>query len=135
MRANKWPRIFLSRRFRYLAAGGWNTLFGCALFAALYTALAGVMHYLAIAVVSHLIAVCQAWLIYRRLVFYSSEPWLQEYLRFNLSSLLVLGFQVAGLWTAVELLGFRPIISQAILVIMAVIFSYLIHANFSFRSR
>lgn len=125
-------RIFDDRRFRYIAIGGWNTLAGCGIFAIFYYLLAGKIHYLAIAVLSHFIAVMQAWYSYRRLVFRSQAAWFSEYIRFNLSSLLLLALQMSGLWLLVNFLGLHPLFSQIGLIVVTAIMSYFIHRNFSF---
>lgn len=122
-------------KLRYLAVGGWNTLAGCAIFALFYFLLADRMHYLAIAVLSHVVAVGNAWISYRRLVFRSRAPLLPEYLRFNVSSLTVLAANIALLWLLVDAAGLHPITSQVFAVVFTVIAGYLIHKRFSFRDR
>jgi putative flippase GtrA len=125
-------RLFENLRFRFLAAVGWNTMIGCAVFALMYYLFNGRLHYLMIAAISHVIAVFNAWIVYRRIVFVSRKPWLPEYLRFNLSSLIILGAQMSGLWVLVDYFGFHPVPSQIALVLFIVMFSYALHLKFTF---
>jgi putative flippase GtrA len=126
-------RLLQDEKLRYLVVGGWNTAFGCALYAALYALLATRVHYLALAVASHLLSVLNAWLCYRNFVFKSKGEPLAEYLRFNLSMLAVLLFQVGTLWVLVHFMGLHPVASQIAILVMTVILSYAIHSHFSFQ--
>jgi putative flippase GtrA len=127
------PRLD-SKKIKYLVIGGWNTLIGCAIFSGSYMLFGEHIHYLLVAILSHLFAVLQSWLMYRKFVFHSNAPMWNEYLRFNFSSLFVLGIQLSGLWILVDLCGFRPILSQPPLVILTVLIGYIAHNRFSFKS-
>lgn len=122
-----------NRQFRYLAVGVWNTLAGCGIYAGFYFVFRNQLHYLTIAVMAHLVAGLNSWVGFRYLVFHSKAPWLAEYLRFNLSCLMVLLFQLAGLWALVDYGGMHPIASQLVLVGLTVLLSYVVHSRFSFR--
>jgi len=122
-------------RVRYLLVGGWNMLFGTAMFSSLYLLLSAHLHYLAILVISHVLSSINNWIMYRRLVFGSRADRLAEFVRFNVSSLIVLGFNFAGLWLLVSVFGLHPIVSQILLLVATVTLSYLIHAGYSFRHR
>jgi putative flippase GtrA len=126
-------RYLQDEKVRFVLAGGWNTVVGCVVFAVLHFLLAEKIHYLVIAVLSHLISVFNAWFTHRTFVFKSSAEMLPEYLRFNLSMLLTLLFQVGALWLAVGILGLHPILSQTCIVVLAAALSYVIHSNFSFQ--
>lgn len=124
---------FDRQKILYLIVGGWNTLAGLGIFAGVYFFLSDTIHYLFVSMLAHAVAVLQSWFAYRSLVFHSKEPWLPEYVRFNLSALLVLIFQLFGLWVLVDHLKIHPLISQSILVVLTVILSYVIHTKFSFN--
>lgn len=130
-----WLAVLQNERVRFLLVGGWNTCFGTAMFATLYFLLSGPLHYLAILVLSHMLSTINNWIMYRRLVFASRSDRLAEFLRFNVSSLIVLAFNFAGLWLLVEIFAFHPIVSQIMLLVATVSLSYLIHAGYSFRHR
>lgn len=116
----------------YLLVGLFNTGVGISVFFVLYLALRNLLHYQLITIISHLLSVLSSWFMYRRFVFKSEASPLMEYLKFNLSSLIMLGFQMFGLFVFVDQFHINPIISQPIVVLVAVIVSYVIHSKFTF---
>jgi putative flippase GtrA len=125
----------LSQQFRFLLAGGYNTVFGYLVFSGLYLLFGQQIHYLIIAVLAHGIAVVNAYIVHRRLVFRSSEPWLGSFLRFNASQLAALGVGIAFLYALVTYARFRPLAAQAIVTTVSVLLTYLLHSRFSFRGQ
>ena len=121
-----------NQKLMYLAVGGLNTLIGITTFALLYWLLQASLHYQMITVLAHFMSVLSSWLLYRRWVFKSDAPALREYFKFNVSSLLMLGFHMFGLLVLVDLLHFHPMISQPIVVVLAIIASYILHSKFTF---
>lgn len=116
----------------YVLVGLFNTGVGISVFFTLYLCLHELLHYQVITVLSHLLSVFSSWLMYRRFVFKSDASPFIEYLKFNLSSLVMLGFQMLGLYVFVDQFNINPIISQPIVVFVAVIVSYVIHSKFTF---
>ncbi|MDA0978232.1 MAG: GtrA family protein [Proteobacteria bacterium] len=118
---------------RYLVAGGYNTLFAFLVFAGLYLLLEHQLHYLLIALVSQVIAITNAFLVYRYLVFKSDGNFLAEYFRtylvYGVSFLVNLGMLAA----LVEVAGLHPILAQGLTVFVTVIISYFGHSRFTFR--
>lgn len=125
-------QVQTNQKLMYLLIGGVNTLLGIAVFSLLYWVLHRHMHYQLITVLAHFLSVFNSWILYRRLVFKSDAPALIEYLKFNLSSLLMLGFQVFGLFVLVDQFQFHPLVSQPIVVVIAIIVSYVLHSKFTF---
>ena len=123
----------LPQQFRFLLAGGYNTVFGYLVFSGLYLLIGRWIHYLIIAVLAHGIAVINAFLVHRHLVFRSSEPWLKSFLRFNVSQLTALGFGISCLYALVTFGRFQPLVAQAIVASVSVVLTYLLHSRFSFR--
>lgn len=121
------------KKLRYLIVGAWNTLAGCGIFAGAYAIWGTTVHYLVITIISHFIAVLQSWLTFRYLVFQSTAPCLSEYLRFNISSLLVLAIQMSGLWLLVDYFCLHPMFAQPVLVTITIVVGYFVHSTFSFR--
>ena len=78
-------RFYLRRREQllYLVVGGWNTLFGYAIWAVLQYLLGDHLHYLVIVLISWPIAVLNAYLGYRYVVFRSRGPIRRELPRFS----------------------------------------------------
>ena len=123
------------QRLRFLVAGGWNTLFGYLTFVALYALLHDRLHYLLIGVLSHAIAVVNAFVAHRFFVFRSRGSWRGEFLRFNVAQFSVLGAGLVALWLLVDVGGLRPFVAQAIVTMGAVCVSYVAHRRFSFAPR
>ena len=120
-------------KIAFIVASGWNTLIGCGSFFTFYHLLHKNVHYLAIITLSHFLCVINNWLIFRWLVFRSKSRLLSEYIRFNLSSIFILCFQLFGIWLLVELFGFHPIPSQLALVAATLVVSYGTHKYYAFR--
>jgi putative flippase GtrA len=124
----------LPQQFRFLLAGGYNTVFGYLVFSGLYLLTGQWIHYLIVAVLAHGIAVINAFIVHRHLVFRSSDPWLKSFLRFNVSQLAALGFGITSLYALVTFGRFKPLVAQAIVASASVLVTYLLHSRFSFRS-
>lgn len=121
-----------SRRLRFLVLGAWNTLFGYGMFVLGYLLLSQWLHYLAIALLAHALAVSQAFLTQRHLVFKSANPWLRDFLRFNLTHAGTLALGMAGLALLVDVFHLHPLLAQGIVLAITVIVSYVAHSRFSF---
>ena len=133
MRASPGRQWRSNQKLRFLVVGGWNTLFGYLVFLLIYTTLGSRLHYLTIAVVSHFLAVTQSFISQRRWVFGAGAPWWVQYLRFNLSHLATLGLGFILLWLLVDWAGLPVLLSQALVTLVSVCASFVLHKNYSFR--
>jgi putative flippase GtrA len=131
MLSNAWRE---HQEIRYLAVGAWNTLFAYAIFGVLYLLLHGRIHYLIISLCAHFVAVANAFVCQRWLVFKSRMPWLRAFVRFNLVQLMALAWGLAALAFMVEVLHWNPLISQLVTMAVAAVGSYLLHRGYSFRA-
>jgi putative flippase GtrA len=120
-------------RIRYVIGGIWNTVFGYAVFAALYTAFGDRVSYLILAVITHCVATANAFVTYRFFVFRVRGQAAKDFSRFVGVYAAVLVFSLLGLRFLVEVAGLPVLAAQAIVVALAVVGSYLAHRNFSFR--
>ena len=130
-----WPaRFYLRRREQllYLAVGGWNTVFGYAVWALLQLLLGAHLHYLVIVVLAWPIAVLNAYLGYRLVVFRSRGAILRELPRFSLVYVVGLIVGLIALPIALNILPFNIYVVQAILTAVIIVFSYLSHRYYSF---
>jgi putative flippase GtrA len=136
-----WPaRFYLSRREQllYLAVGGWNTVFGYGVWAVLQFVLGEHVHYLVVLLIAWPVAVLNAYLGYRYLVFRSRGSVLREFPRFSLVYVATLVVNLALLPVALNVLPFNIYVVQALLTVIVVVASYLSHRYYSFgagRSR
>ena len=130
------PVRFYSRRreqLLYLVVGGWNTAFGYGSWALIQFLLGGYLHYLVVIVLAWPIAVLNAYLGYRYIVFRSQGPVLEELPRFSLVYLATLLVNLALLPVALSVLPFSIYVVQALFTAVVVVCSYLGHKYYSFR--
>jgi putative flippase GtrA len=127
-------RFYFRRREQvlYLVVGGWNTVFGYAVWALLQYLLGEHLHYLVVVLVAWPIAVLNAYIGYRYVVFRSRGPILKELPRFSLVYFVTLIVNLALLPIALNVLPFNIYVVQALLTAVVVVCSYLSHRYYSF---
>jgi putative flippase GtrA len=127
-------RFYRRRREQllYLVVGGWNTAFGYAVWAALQMLLGGTLHYLVVVVLSWPIAVLNAYLGYRFLVFRSDGPILRELPRFSVVYAATLLVNLALLPVALRTLPLNIYAIQALFTAGVIACSYVAHRYYSF---
>ncbi|MDR0735678.1 MAG: GtrA family protein [Zoogloeaceae bacterium] len=122
-----------NQKARFLVVGVWNTLFGYAFFVILYGAFGNRDNYLVITVISHFVAVAQAFVFHKYIVFRSSGRVVREFLKFNLSYSAAFVLGIALIFFFVDKLGFHPVIGQGFAILSITILTYIVHKNFSFK--
>jgi putative flippase GtrA len=127
-------RFYLRRREQllYLVVGGWNTVLGYFIWAVLQSLLGNHLHYLVVVLLSWPIAVLNAYLGYRYIVFRSRGSILREFPRFSLVYVVTLVVNLALLPIALHVLPLNIYVVQALLTVLVVVCSYLGHKYFSF---
>lgn len=126
-------RLLADQRVRYLLVGGYNTVFGYGLFTALYLWVGDWAPYLALAVVSNVAGVLNAFVSYRLLVFQVKGNVVRDLLRFSSVYLVAFVLNLVLLPVAVEVLGIPPLPAQGVVLVTTVVISYIGHKHFSFR--
>ncbi len=122
-----------AEKLQYLLIGGWNTVFGYSVFIALYYGTARFnIHYVVVLVLSQVINITSAYLLYKKFVFKTSGNYLREYCRFCTFYWLSFSVNLILLPALVELLWLNPIIAQGLLIIATAVASYLWHAHYTF---
>ena len=127
-------RFYFRRREQllYLVVGGWNTVFGYGVWALMQFLLGGYLHYLVVIVLAWPIAVLNAYVGYRYIVFRSRGSILREFPRFSLVYVVTLVVNLALLPIALHVLPLNIYAVQALLTVLVVVCSYLSHKHFSF---
>jgi putative flippase GtrA len=127
-------RFYFRRREQllYLVVGGWNTVFGYGAWALMQFLLGGYLHYLVVIVLAWPIAVLNAYLGYRYIVFRSRDSILREFPRFSLVYVVTLVVNLALLPIMLQVLPLNIYAVQALLTVLVVVCSYLSHKHFSF---
>ena len=118
---------------RFLIVGVFNTAFGFLLFALMLHLAGDHVHYLVVLVFATIIAVLVAFAVYRTFVFRVRGNVLRDLGRFSLVYVGVLAANVIVLPLLVEVAGLPVLTAQAIVVVAAVVASFLLHRSFSFR--
>ena len=127
-------RFYFRRREQllYLGVGGWNTVFGYAVWALIQYLLGTHLHYLIIVLLAWPVAVVNAYLGYRFIVFRSQGPIRREFPRFATVYVATLLVNLALLPVALAILPFNIYVIQALFTTVVVVLSYLSHKFFSF---
>lgn len=122
----------IHRMVRYLAVGGWNTLFGLGVYSLLYALFKNSVNYLALTIPTNILAITNAYLCYKLLVFRTKGNWWREYWRCYVvyGGGALLG--MAMLFLLVSGCGFHPVAAQVLTVAMTIAGSYVGHKYFSF---
>lgn len=123
------------KQVRYVVVGGWNTLFGYLVFAALQLTVGGDIGYMAVLVIAQFIGILNAYLCYRAFVFRVTGNWWLDLMRFSAVYWIVFGLNVIALPIMVAILGMNVLVAQALFLIVTIIASYFAHNHFSFRRK
>jgi putative flippase GtrA len=115
--------------------GGWNTVFGYGVFIAIFYSPVK-MHYIFVSILSNIISITNNYLCYRFLVFKTRGNYVVEYFRFYgvygvtflIGTFLLLPFLV-------EVCKIHPVISQGLLLVVAIIGSFFGHKHISFKEK
>ena len=123
----------LNQKYKYLLAGGWNTLFGYIISIIIYELLSEYFNIITIGFGINLISITSAFLVYKLFVFKSKGKWIVEYLRCILVYAWAAIFGVFMLWLMVENMKIEFYIAQAIITLLTVCISYCAHNKFTFK--
>ena len=118
---------------KYLIAGGYNTVFGFAVFTGLYFLLKSELHYLGIAIIAQVINITNSYAVYRFFVFKSRGRIIEEYFRIYIVYGISFILGIALLTLLVELAGLHPVLAQFFVIITTVIVSYIGNSRFTFN--
>ena len=130
-----WARVLGSRHVRYLVVGGWNTLVGYFVFAALVLLLSDTLHYTLLLLIAHVITVLQAFTAHRLLVFRVRGHLFRDLFRFWSVYAWGMAVNIAVLPILVDFLGFKVLVAQALLLGPTVVVTYVLNSRFAFARK
>ncbi len=120
-------------QLQYLVMGGYNTLFGYALFVVLYTFFRDTLPLTAILIVGYTIGVANNYVIYRVVVFRSHVAVWREFPRFSLVYIVTLAANLVALPLALHALKLSAYVLQAAFTLIVVVATYGANKYFGFR--
>jgi putative flippase GtrA len=121
------------KEVRYLIVGGWNTVFGWAVFVLLQLTVGATIGYMAVLVIAQIISIINAYLCYRWFVFKVQGSWWLDFFRFSTVYWIVFAINLVALPLMVSGLGMNVIVAQTLFLVVTVVASYIAHNRFSFR--
>lgn len=116
---------------RYLVVGGWNTLFGIGIYWILILVF-GEEKYLWLLIPGNVLAITNAFLCYKYIVFRTRGDGWREYFRCYVVYGASMLFGAAGMWFLVAFGRLHPVPANILLTFLTVIFSYIGHRFYSF---
>jgi len=130
-------RLLEDERVRFLIFGGINTVIGYGLFALFELFLGKYIGYLGSLYVSYALATILAFYLHRRFTFRASTSGkvVVDFLRFQSVYVVSLLVNTAALPLLVEWFGLKPLVAQAVIVVITTAISYVGHKWFSFRRK
>ncbi|RKR75144.1 GtrA family protein [Frondihabitans australicus] len=130
-------RLLADERFRFLLVGGFNTVFGYALFAAFELTIGHTIGYLGSLYASYAISTVVAFVLHRRFTFRAQDSGnvVVDFLRFCGVYVVSLAINSVILPLLVEVAHWQPLVAQAVTVVVTTLISYFGHKFFSFRRR
>jgi putative flippase GtrA len=126
-RAGLWPELV-----RFGIVGLLNTAFGYGVFILLQLTLGTVAHYLVVLAVANVVAILQAYVFQRRLVFRFQGGWWAGLLRFSLVYVGAFAVNLVLLPVFHELLRIPVIPAQGIVTVLQAFGTYVAHSRFTF---
>jgi len=120
-------------KIRYLLVGGFNTLVGYFIGIAIYKALGNDLGIIWVGILSNMITITVSFLSYKILVFKTKGMWLTEYMKSYMIYGGIAVISILFLWLFVEKMNISIWLSQALVIGVTVIISYLGHSRFTFR--
>jgi putative flippase GtrA len=124
-----------SLKIKYVTVGGIKTLIGLSAFPFLFWILDSVgIHYLCILIISQIICVTTAFVLYKLLVFKTDGDYLKEFVKFASFYLVYFLSGIALLPFLVEVAGIHPILSQFLISIGIIISSFFWHSKITFAN-
>lgn len=121
-------------KIAYLIVGGWNTLFGYGVFAFLYFLLSSKVHSAVILVISYVLSITNAFIGYKLFVFKTKGNLVREYLKFYVVYAGAFISNIIMLPVFMNVLRMNAYVSQAIVVMLTVMSSYVFHKKYTFSN-
>jgi putative flippase GtrA len=129
----KIKNILDKRESRYLVIGGLNTFFGyfCGIF--LYYFFIKKIEVIFILIMTNIFSITFSFFTYKLFVFKTLGNWLKEYVKCYMVYGSASIISITLTWFFLDIIGINIWFSQAISVMLVVLFSYYGHSKFTFK--
>jgi len=117
---------------RYLIVGGWNTVFGMGVYAALYRLLGTHVHYLVLLIPSNVLAITNAYICYKLFVFKTRGHIFREYFRCYVVYGGMMALGAVLMFALVDGAHMPPVLANCFCIAVTTVVSYFAHRSFSF---
>jgi len=124
--------VLSNKKFRYLLAGAWNTVFGYFCGVAIYYRFGGVLGVLLVSILSNVLSISMAFLTYKLFVFKTKGNWAIEYMRAYFVYGISSGIGILSLLIFVDWLKIPFWLAQGLTIPVGVIISYIGHKRYTF---
>jgi len=121
------------KKIRYLLVGGINTVIGYSIGVGIYKLLSNQVNIVLIGFISNILTITISFLTYKIFVFKTKGRWIIEYLKAYVVYGSMAIFGTILLWFFVDLIGFNIWITQALIIMITVAFSYIGHVKYTFN--
>lgn len=125
--------VVTRRESRFLVVGGFNTVFGLGVFAALHAALGDSVPYLLVLLPTYAIGIVVSFITQRLFVFQVTGTVGTDLARFTVVQLGALALNAVVLPLVEETTNLPVVVAQAVALGVVVISTYFSHLHFSFR--
>lgn len=123
------------KKIRYLLVGCVNTIIGYSIGIVLYKALGSNLGIIWVGILSNMISITVSFLTYKIFVFRTKGMWVLEYAKSYLIYSGIAVISIFFLWLFVEKMNISIWLSQALVIGVTVIISYLGHSRFTFSRK
>lgn len=124
--------LYIPQIVRYLLVGVWNTIFGAGIYALLYWFFGTRVHYLLLLIPANVLAITNAFLGYKYIVFKTCGNAWREYLRCYVVYGGMMVVNAILLYLLVTMIKLAPPVANVLCVITTTIATYFSHKHFSF---
>lgn len=121
------------QKFRYIFVGGVNTLIGYAIGVGIYKLLSNHINIIFVGIISNACCITISFFNYKIYVFRTKGKWFSEYLKAYVvyGSMAIVG--VIFLWLFINICNLNIWVSQALIVFITAVLSYIGHARYTFK--
>ncbi|MCL2567049.1 MAG: GtrA family protein [Alphaproteobacteria bacterium] len=125
----------LPQFIRFILVGGYNTVFGYVVFAALYYYWGENIHYAIILFFAYLIGILNNFILFKIFVFKTKGNWLKEGISTYISYAFIYPINAILLFITIDMYKLSAYMGQGISIVITTTITYLVLKFFAFKKR